>query len=508
MEAHVLQLSGWELLLVHRLQGDVAPQSLGGEMGSCSPALSAGLASPAGSHGSRSRISGFLYNISVRLEKQELGELGGPPWGSLPALQLRDALFSLRGSRDWDMLLRLVHSLLSRFSRDQALQQNWARLRGLGEALAQALLPGVLGQGSPGLQGTYCPLTGRGNCSSSADWVSQLLKLFEGTSWKPRVHLQPAGPVLAPERLEPVRELPGAVREPNPNAGSLLQISRTKQPGLDSGGGSADTLWGALEEAKQRLLRRMGRSLYTSFRRKVLRVTGLLVDEVSVALGVPQSDREGKCTVGTLQQLLLWGVRHNISWNARTLGFRSRTVPSPPPILSCMQPARKPPPVTKRASGDSWGEPWPSAQVLESACNDTLPGLPGISNFTVYLYCSLLNGSDSSSQPPADLGAACSSPTWYFSSASGDSMWVRTCREYFPGQFNTTVCSNASLLQLPSPNQPLMEQLCANLSLPPKGHSCLEGLPWAPWSQEDFWSCVLENQTLWTQWLCTNESLQ
>ncbi|XP_026504264.1 stereocilin [Terrapene carolina triunguis] len=475
------------------------------------------------SRGSRSQISGFLYNISLHLEKQKLDELGGTPWGSLlqhllsqpsptPALQLKDVLILLRGSRDWDMLLSLIHSLLSLFSRDQTLllflQQNWARLSSLGEALAQALLTGVLGQGSPGLQGTDCTLTGRGNCSSSTDWMSQLLKLFAGTSWKPRVRLQPAGPVLAPEHLKPFHVLPGAIRELDPNAGSLLRLPRPRQPGLDSEGGSADTLWGALEEAKQRLLRRMGRSLYTSFRRKVSRVTGLLVDEVSVALGVPQSDREGKCTVGTLQQLLLWGIRHNISWNARTLGFRSRTFPSPPPILSCMQPARKPPQATKRASGDAWGAPWPSAEVLESACNDTIPGLPGISNFTVYLYCSLFNGSDSSSQPPSDLGAACSSSAWYFSSASGDSMWVRTCREYFPGQFNTTVCSNASLLQLPSPNQPLMEQLCGNLSLPPKGASCPEGLPGAPWSQEDFWSCFLENQTLWTQWLCTNESLQ
>ncbi|XP_043380033.1 stereocilin [Chelonia mydas] len=469
------------------------------------------------SRGSRSWISGFLYNISMHLEKQELEELGGKSWGSLPqhflsqpsptpTLQLRDVLVSLRGSRDWDMLQSLIHSLLSLFRRDQTLllflQQNWAWLSSLGEALA--LPTGVLGQGSPDLQGTYCTLTGRGNCSSSADWMSQLLKLFEGTRWTPRVHLQPEGPVLAPDLWKPFRVLPSL----SPSASSLLQISRTKQPGLDSGGGSADTLWGALEEAKQRLLRRVGRSLYTSFRRKVSRVTSLLVDEVSVALGVPQSDRGGKCTVGTLQQLLLWGIRHNISWNARNLGFRSRTFPSPPPILSCMQPARKPPQVTKRASGNAWGEPWPSAEVMESACNDTIPGLPGISNFTAYLYCSLFNGSDSSSQPPSGLGAACSSSAWYSSSTSGDSMWVRTCREYFPGQFNTTVCSNASLLQLPSPNQPLMEQLCVNLSLPHKAGRCLEGLPGTPWSQEDFWSCFLENQTLWTQWLCTNESLQ
>uniref|UniRef100_A0A452I4E5 Stereocilin n=1 Tax=Gopherus agassizii TaxID=38772 RepID=A0A452I4E5_9SAUR len=436
------------------------------------------------SRGSRSQISGFLYNISMHLERQELDELGAMPWGSLlqhllsqpsptPALQLRDVLISLRGSRDWDMLLSLIHSLLSLFSRDQTLllflQQNWARLSSLGEALTQALLTEVLGQGSPGLQSTDCILTGHGNCSSSTDWVSQLLKLFEGTSWKPRVHLQPAGPVL--------------------------------QPGLDSQGGSADTLWGALEEAKQRVLRKMGRSLYPSFRRKVSHVTDLLVDKISVALGVPQSDREGKCTVGELFLPRTRGALRPQARQARATqsGSRCSLIPS----LLLFQG-----PFTKRASGDAWGASWLSAEVLESACNDTIPGLPGISNFTVYLYCSLFNGSDSSSQPPSDLGAACSSSAWYFSSPSGDSMWVRTCREYFPGQFNTTVCSNASLLQLPSPNQPLMEKLCANLSLPPKGDSCLEGLPGAPWSQEDFWSCFLENQTLWTQWLCTNESLQ
>ncbi|XP_067412151.1 stereocilin [Emydura macquarii macquarii] len=495
------------------------------------------------SRSSRRRISGFLYNISMHLENQELPELGGKPWGSLlqhllsqaeksppvPVLHLRDVLFSLRGSRDWDTLLSLLHSLLSLFSRDQTLlhflQQNWERLSSLGEALAQALLAGVLGQGGPGLPGTFCSVTGRRNCSSSTDWTSQLMKLFADTGWKPMARLQSAGSALAHGRVKPFHTPPGAFQELNLNASSLspgpspadtlslLQISRQgtgMNAAPDSGEGSEDTLWGALEEVKQRFLRRMGRSLYTGFRRKVSRMTGLLLDQVSVALGIPHPDEDGKCSVGTLQQLLLWGIRHNISWNARMLGFRSGTVPSPPPTLRCIQPAREPHrpgeeplQVTKRASGDAGGEPWLSAEVLEAVCNDTIPSLPGISNFTVYLYCSLFNGSDNSSQPPSKLGDLCSDSARYLSSTSKDSMWVRACRAHVPEQFNTTGCSNTSLLQLPS----LLEELCANLSRRPKRSRCLEVLHGAPWRQQDFWSCFLEKQTFWSGWLCSKESL-
>uniref|UniRef100_A0A8C8RWT8 Uncharacterized protein n=1 Tax=Pelusios castaneus TaxID=367368 RepID=A0A8C8RWT8_9SAUR len=432
----------------------------------------------------------------MTLENQELPEPGGsllqqvlsqagksPP---VPVLRLRDTLVSLRGSHDWDTLLGLVHSLLNLFGRDQTLLHflpwKWGRLSRLGEALAQALLAGVLGQGGPGLQGTYCVLTGRGNCSSSADWLSQLLMLFEATSWKPVVQLQLAGPALAREHLKPLGRPAGTLREL-----SLVQ----------------------------RLLRRMGRSLYSNFRSKASRMTGLLVAEVSVALGIPRPDEDGKCSVGTLQQLLLWGIRHNISWNARTLGFHSGTFLAPPPVLSCTQPGREPPRpgedplrVTERAPRDARGEPWLSAEVLEAACNNTVPSLPGISNFTVYLYCSLFNGSGNSRQPPSDLGDVCADSAWYLSSTNGDSLWVRACRARFPDLFNTTVCSNASLLQLPSHSQPLLEELCANLSQHPEHSRCLEVLHGAPWHQEDFWSCFLENQTLWIGWLCSKGSLQ
>nr|XP_013809728.1 PREDICTED: stereocilin [Apteryx mantelli mantelli] len=160
---------------------------------------------------------------------------------------------------------------------------------------------------------------------------------------------------------------------------------------------------------------------------------------------------------GELQQLLLWGFHHNISWDARALGFAAAALPAPPPLTGCLQP------VPRKAAAPR-GEPSLLPPVLEAVCNDSIPGLPGISNFTVYLYCNLFNSSRGSSQRPGDLGAACSDADWYL---SGGSAWAWACQEHFPAEFNATVCSNVSLRETPGPQQLLLEELCASLATSP-----------------------------------------
>lgn len=212
------------------------------------------------------------------------------------------------------------------------------------------------------------------------------------------------------------------------------------------------------------------------------------------------------------------GIHHNISWDAEALGFATGPLPSPPPLLRCMHPAaepRRPRPMAKRALPEPWGEARILAD-LESVCNSSAPGLPGVSNFTLYLYCNHVDGSSTSSPTASDLGTTCSDAAWYLlvHAAEWGSVWARACWEHFPAQFNATVCSNATLRDLPSRHQPRLQELCANLShqapevAAPEHGGCLEALRGAPLSPEGFWSCFLENQTLWVRWLCNNASLQ
>ncbi|XP_025068268.1 stereocilin [Alligator sinensis] len=175
---------------------------------------------------------------------------------------------------------------------------------------------------------------------------------------------------------------------------------------------------------------------------------------------------------------------------------------------------RRPRPMAKRALPEPWGEARILAD-LESVCNSSAPGLPGVSNFTLYLYCNHVDGSSASSPTASDLGTTCSDAAWYLlvHAAEWGSVWARACWEHFPAQFNATVCSNATLRDLPSRHQPRLQELCANLShqapevAVPKHGGCLEALRGAPLSPEGFWSCFLENQTLWVRWLCNNASL-
>lgn len=90
-----------------------------------------------------------------------------------------------------------------------------------------------------------------------------------------------------------------------------------------------------------------------------------------------------------------------------------------------------------------------SAEILEAACNASIPGLTGVSNFTVFLYCNLFDGGDATLDPEAghvvpDLHVSCSNAAWYLSAAEEDFLWVHVCSEFFAQAFNNTVCANSS----------------------------------------------------------------
>lgn len=90
-----------------------------------------------------------------------------------------------------------------------------------------------------------------------------------------------------------------------------------------------------------------------------------------------------------------------------------------------------------------------SSEILEAACNESIPGLTGVSNFTVFLYCKLFEGENGSVNPTAaqmglDLHATCSDAAWYLSAAEDDFLWVHVCSEFFAHEFNNTVCANTS----------------------------------------------------------------
>uniref|UniRef100_A0A8B9PK40 Stereocilin n=1 Tax=Apteryx owenii TaxID=8824 RepID=A0A8B9PK40_APTOW len=406
--------------------------------------------SPSGS-ARRDGLSSFLHNISRLLEHPEqAGEPWGPvlqpqpqrpPGDSLPRatlLRLQHILLSLRGSWHWDALLGLLHRLRSLSGAEQPLapQPRWRLLSSLAEALGQALVAGALGPGGARLQSPRRTPAGHGGCSGGPGWLAWLLAPPQ--PWSPRDRRPAGAQALRPEPpWAPVGE------------------ARAEEPGWAAGPcGAAQR---ALEALRQRLARAAGCGLYSHFRRRVSHVRGALVHEASLALRVPHLDGDGRCSTGTLQQLLLWGFHHNISWDARALGFAAAALPAPPPLTGCLQP------VPRKAAAPR-GEPSLLPPVLEAVCNDSIPGLPGISNFTVYLYCNLFNSSRGSSQRPGDLGAACSDADWYL---SGGSAWAWACREHFPAEFNATVCSNVSLRETPGPQQLLLEELCASLATSP-----------------------------------------
>ncbi|KAG7230527.1 hypothetical protein INR49_012240 [Caranx melampygus] len=579
----------------------------------------------------RHRLSGFLYNISMYLQEMgaELEEVPVEPdeeqlWEKVlhfflqsegnaamnqwngrvpprPSVKVQDWFLSLRGSPHWDWLLGLLQSLIT-LSENQPLRplltfvtQNWRTLSAVLEAALQALVSGTYGQASAGLQGFICALKGRSDCTFSVSWLQKLLRFLETRNWKPVVSLHPPGETAehtkgssAFGRLKPFSLPPEAMRqdglarnasledmmatEDDPDSmQTLLLQALSRSGGGERGGHLAQknlALVQSLDGLRRGLLHRVGSSVYSNLRRKVSRVTMALLDDVSTLVEVPQPNAQGRCSVGDLRQLILWGIRHNVSWNTQALGVNSHGLPSSLPFLSCpptegngvrsqQTPAHSPPETAApqaasklhgpsavshrsqisqpqtgktRESNDQLKvmEYSPSSEILEAACNETIPGLTGVSNFTVFLYCKLFDGENGSIDPAVaqmelDLHATCSDAAWYLSAAEDDFLWVHVCSEFFAQEFNNTVCANSSFwLQRAHQaaatkdyhffNQTNIDDLCVQLSgevigNPGLDENCLAQLGSRSLSAQAFRNCFLPNNSALISALCGSESV-
>lgn len=175
------------------------------------------------------------------------------------------------------------------------------------------------------------------------------------------------------------------------------------------------------------------------------------------------------------------GIRHNVTWNTQALGVSPQGLPSTLPFLSCpstdgdgqttansspktssyqiflkQKRLLDAPPLaeagqtqtTKESDHQREMDYSTSVEILEAACNESIPGLTGVSNFTVFLYCKLFEGVNGSVNALADMGldlhATCSDAAWYLSAAEEDFLWVHVCSEFFAHEFNNTVCANSS----------------------------------------------------------------
>ncbi|XP_043932314.1 putative stereocilin-like protein [Protopterus annectens] len=497
----------------------------------------------------RSRPSQFLYNISMQLQNYEgqgeefwenflsnLFQLEGreeklPP---APVLKLKDFLISLRGSRNWDSLLSLIQKLLSLFSKDQSavwlIRQNWELVVGVVETIFKALMSETYSQAVIAIQNIVCTLSGHSDCRFTVDQFQQLLKLFETRNWKPVINVQSGNSFHGHGRLRPLNMLSGTFKGNSSNltrlssgmsshnVQSLLQIlyrTNKRDSGIRELGSVQiydDILWDGLAELRQGLLKTIRSSVYANVKKKVSRMTGSLVDEVSSVIGIPQADIDGRCSAGDLRQLLLWGIKNNVTWNVHSLGFNSHDVLMESPSLPCMQTSKD----TMSGSQNSHKlakrsedteENLLFGDVLEAACNDTIPGLPGVSNFTVFLYCNLFVSPSEPRQAVTDLQSTCSDAAWYLSAVEEDTLWVKVCSEYFPIEFNETVCGNTTFETVHGYGQPLISDLCSHLphgtDAPSTSHSnCTELLHSANISQEDIWSCFLKNDSILIKSLC------
>ncbi|XP_018618690.2 stereocilin [Scleropages formosus] len=548
----------------------------------------------------RNRLSSFLYNISTYL--QGAGESKDRPqsphqdqfWEKVlytllqvdedsaygywdekvqprPSFRLLDLFLSLRGSPHWNGLLGLVQAVMSLLEQQSHrsllifLSQNWKTISALLDATIQALLSGTYGQASAGIQGFICVLKGHEDCTFSVDWLQQLMSFLETRNWKPVVNLHPAmadgdHPGGSPSfgRFKPFSMLPGAFKEnsvfasqmaPNPadldSVQALLLQALSRSTAGEQTGRLVEpnsALLRGLDGLRRGLLHRVGSSMYGSLRKKVSRVTVALLDEVTGLVGLPQANRHGKCSVGDLRQLILWGIRHNLTWNAQALGFGSQGPPSRPHIVSCpsslkkessSKPSKVPSPQRRRLSNPHLRtevEAKPaSLEILEAACNDSIPGLTGVSNFTVFLYCNLFDGSDGALDSETghmvqDLHSTCSDAAWYLSAAEEDFLWVHVCSEFFAHEFNNTVCANSSfwlqrahMASLTKDyhylNQSSIDGLCMQLSRNATGGSvldpsedCLEQLGARSLSAQDFRECFLPNNSALIASLCGNDS--
>uniref|UniRef100_A0A3B4V8K0 Stereocilin n=1 Tax=Seriola dumerili TaxID=41447 RepID=A0A3B4V8K0_SERDU len=513
----------------------------------------------------RHRLSGFLYNISLYLQEMgaELEEAPAEPdeeqlWEKVlhfflqsegsaalnqwngrvpprPSVKVQDWFLSLRGSPHWDWLLGLLQSLIT-LSEHQPLRplltflsQNWRTLSAVLEATLQALVSGTYGQASAGLQGFICALKGRSDCAFSVSWLQQLLRFLETRNWKPVVSLHPAGEGAEHSkgsgvfgRLKPFSLPPEAMRQDGLSRNASLEDTMATEDDLDSmqslllhalsrsGGGERGghlpqknlALVQSLDGLRRGLLHRVGSSVYGNLRRKVSRVTMALLDDVSTLVDVPQPNAQGRCSVD-LRQLIL--APHRSQFN-QLQAERTR----------------------ERNDQLKEMEYSTSSEILEAACNETIPGLTGVSNFTVFLYCKLFEGENGSVDPAVaqmglDLHATCSDAAWYLSAAEEDFLWVHVCSEFFAQEFNNTVCANSSFwLQRAHQqaavtkdyhffNQTSIDDLCVQLSgevigSPGLDENCLAQLGSRSLSAQAFRHCFLPNNSVLISALCGRES--
>ncbi|XP_071778934.1 stereocilin [Centroberyx gerrardi] len=580
----------------------------------------------------RHRLSSFLYNISLYLQEmgaeleerqtvsdeeqlwekvlqsfiQSEGSTTLNQWNGRvpprPSVRLQDWFLSLRGSPHWDWFLGLLQSLIALSERQPhrpllaLLSQNWRTVSAVLETVLQALVSGTYGQASAGLQGFICALKGRSDCAFNVSWLQQLLLFLETRNWKPVVSLHPAGEggeqnrgSTAFGRLKPFSLPPEAMRQDGLSGNASVEETRDTGDDLDSmqslllqalsrsGGGERaghlaeknPALVQSLDGLRRGLLHRVGSSVYSNLRKKVNRVTMALLDDVSSLVDVPQPNPQGRCSVGDLRQLILWGIRHNVTWNTQALGFSSQGLPSTLPFLSCpsteggelrsrLTPSHSAqktpssrtiskknhppdlPPAPRRSrlhqpstEGGEGGKDQQkeaefstSTEILEAACNASIPGLTGVSNFTVFLYCNLFEGENGSVNPAVgqmglDLHATCSDAAWYLSAAEEDFLWVHVCSEYFAHEFNNTVCANSSFwLQRAHQaaatkdyhyfNQSSIDDLCVQLSgeaagSPGLDENCLAQLGSRSLTARDFRHCFLPNNSVLIAALCGRE---
>nr|XP_037851944.1 LOW QUALITY PROTEIN: stereocilin-like [Chlorocebus sabaeus] len=488
-----MALSLWPLLLLLLLLSfavtlaPTGPQSLGPGLSFLKSLLSTLHQASQGSR-SRSQFSTFLANISSSFEpgRMEEGPVGEPPPLQPPALRLHDFLVTLRGSPDWEPMLGLLGDLLALLGQEQTprdfLVHQAGVLGGLVEVLLGALVPG----GPPTPTRPPCTRNGPSDCVMAADWLPSLLLLLEGTRWQALVQVQPS--------VDPTNAtgLDGREAAPHFLQGLLGLLTPTGELG------SEEALWGGL-------LRTVGAPLYAAFQEGLLRVTHSLQDEVFSILGQPEPDANGQCQGGNLQQLLLWGVRHNLSWDVQALGFLSGSPPPPPALLHCLSAGVPLPRASQPSAHISPRQR--RAITVEALCeNHSGPAPPySISNFSIHLLCQ--HTKPVTPQPPPSTIAICQTAVWYAVSwAPGAQGWLQACHDQFPDEFLNAICSNLSFSALSGSNRRLVKRLCAGLLPPPT--SCPEGLPPVPLTPDIFWGCFLENETLWAERLCGEASLQ
>lgn len=240
-------------------------------------------------------------------------------------------------------------------------------------------------------------------------------------------------------------------------------------------------------------------------------------------------------------------MRNNLSWDARALGFLSGSPPPPPALLHCLSRGVPLPRASQPAAHISPRQR--RAISVEALCeNHSGPEPPySISNFSIYLLCQHIKPATprpppttprpppttpqppptttqpipdttqpppvtprpppTTPQPPPSTAVICQTAVWYAVSwAPGARGWLQACHDQFPDQFLDMICGNLSFSALSGPNRRLVKQLCAGLLPPPT--SCPPGLIPVPLTPEIFWGCFLENETLWAERLCVEDSLQ